>query len=106
MDLKEIFKEKIQECEFPFKSYLSIKKLIDFWDNEASKIYSDIICRSVIEKIDNSGIRDTEALTEKDLKKYHSIIELLVNPVLSQYATDRTYVALLKPFSFDSFLHD
>jgi GAF domain-containing protein len=91
--------------DFPFKTYLSFKPLIDFWEKELfhTNAYKSELVKISLEKIKlipelNNVIEDYSAL-----EKYKDIIDLLMTVIYPASQWNTLVSASVAPFSFNFF---
>lgn len=90
---------------FPFKSSLSLKNLIEFWEEEAkstNKLRAET-AKNILNQLSNAPELQNPIEDDSVLDKYSDLIELMMSAVYPASAREKQISASVAPFSFKSF---
>ena len=90
---------------FPFKTYLSFKPLIEFWEKELlhSNVYKSELVKISLEKIKRIQELNNPVEDYSIIEKYKDIIDLLMAVIYPAASWQRQISASVAPFSFNFF---
>lgn len=102
-----IFKDNLNLREFPFKMELSIKPLIDYWENmlEGKNSYRDHVISEIRQELKTSP-ELLEPFTSDDvIEKHYDLIKCLFHVIFPEAFWDQRIFAAMHPFTLKSFIH-
>src|SRR3970282_28078 len=90
---------------FPFKTYLSFKPLIEFWEKELlhSNVYKSELVKISLEKIKRIQELNNPVEDYSIIEKYKDMIDLLMAVIYPAASWQRQISASVAPFSFKFF---
>ncbi len=93
------------ELKFPFKTYLSLKPLIEFWEKEFfnTNIYKSDLVKIALEKIKQAPELNNLIEDVSILEKHKDIVDLLMAVIYPAASWDQQISGSVVPFSFNFF---
>jgi len=90
-------------AKFPFKSTLSLKLLIEYWEEVIRKGELVVGAAELQERLNNAPELRQPITDESILEKHKDLVQFLMGAVIPQAARDTERMAAMIPFQFRSF---
>jgi hypothetical protein len=90
-------------AKFPFKSTLSLKLLIEYWEDVIRKGELVVGAAELQERLNNAPELRQPITDESILEKHKDLVQFLMGAVIPQAARDTERMAAMVPFQFHSF---